>query len=114
MQAIAERSGLDATEVVMRFGLHWGSTLYIGGITTGARREVTALGEEVNEAARIEASATPGRILASKPLIERLEHADATALGIDPDHIAYRQLADLDTATDKARRDAPSIAVCEL
>ena len=75
---------------------------------------MTALGDEVNEAARIEASATGGRALASKDLIERLERADAEALGVVPGRMAYTALADLSTATDKARRDAPAIPVCEL
>ena len=114
MHTVAERSGLDSSDVVMRFGLHWGSTPYIGGITTGARTEVTALGDEINESARIEASATGGRILASKQLIERLTRADATAVDIDTENVIYTQLAELRSATDKARRDAPSIAVCEL
>jgi hypothetical protein len=52
--------------------------------------------------------------LASKSLIERLEPGDADALGIDPVHITYVQLADLDTATDKTRRDAPAIPVCDV
>ena len=98
----------------MRFGLHWGSTIYMGNIGTLARSEVTALGDEVNEAARIEACATGGRLLASKPLVERLADDDAASLGIDPDQLAYTQLAHLTTATEKARRDAPAIAVCEL
>jgi class 3 adenylate cyclase len=98
----------------LRFGLHWGATLYIGRILTPGRSEVTALGDEVNETARIEACATGGRILASKTLIERLNHADANALEIDTHHTSYTPLADLPTATDKARRDAPSIAVCEV
>jgi class 3 adenylate cyclase len=38
---------------------------------------VTALGDEVNEAARIEACASGGRMLASKTLIERLDPNDA-------------------------------------
>ena len=98
----------------MRAGLHWGATLFIGSIITTGRAEVTALGDEVNEAARIEACATGGRILASKDLVERLNPTDAAAHDIDPNHIAYTQLADLDTATDKARRDAPAIPVCDL
>jgi class 3 adenylate cyclase len=113
-RAVAERSELDPSEVVMRFGLHWGATPYIGGITTGARAEVTALGDEINEAARIEASATGGRMLASKQLLERLSRVDAAAIDIDTEHVAYTQLGDLDTASEKARRDAPSIAVCAL
>jgi class 3 adenylate cyclase len=111
---VAARSELQAEDVVLRFGLHWGSTLYVGNITTAGRGEVTALGDEVNEAARIEACASGGRALASKELIERLEPKDAAALDIDPDRITYTALADLDTATEKARRDAPAIAVCDI
>ncbi len=114
MNDVALGSELAADDLVMRFGLHWGSTLYIGNISTTARAEVTALGDEVNEAARIETCATGGRVLASKHLIERLEPDDAASLGIDPDHVTYTQLTDLDTATDKARRDAPAIPVSEL
>lgn len=114
MADVASRSGLVPDDLVLRFGLHWGSTPYMGNISTLARAEVTAVGDEVNETARIEACATGGRILASKPLVERLSDHDAARLGIDPDNVTYRQLADLETATDKARRDAPAIAVCEL
>lgn len=110
----AQLSALPADDVVIRFGLHWGATLFIGSITTSARAEVTALGDEANEAARIEACATGGRSLASKQLLERLEPIDAAVLGIDPDHLAYTQLSELVTATEKARRDAPAIAVCEI
>ena len=110
---IAVRSELPASELSMRFGLHWGPTLYIGRILTGGRSEVTALGDEMNEAARIEACATGGRTLASKSLIERLNREDANTLGLDTGHTTYTPLADLSTVTDKARRDAPSIAVCE-
>jgi class 3 adenylate cyclase len=111
---VAARSDLAPDEVVVRFGLHWGSTLYVGNISTAGRTEVTALGDEVNEAARIEACATGGRTLASKTLVERLDPDDAKALGLDPDGITYVPLADLPTATDKARRDAPAIAVCDI
>ena len=111
---IAVRSNLSEAELSLRFGLHWGATLYMGRILTEGRSEVTALGDEMNEAARIEACATGGRMLASKTLIERLDRADADALGLDTSHTTYIPLTDLSTATDKARRDAPSIAVCEL
>jgi class 3 adenylate cyclase len=114
MTDVAEQSGADVEAVVVRFGLHWGSRVFIGNISTAARSEVTALGVEVNEAARIEACGTGGRILASKPLVERLTLDDAAAIGIDPHRLGYIQLADLPTATEKARRDAPAIAVCEL
>ena len=47
-------------------------------------------------------------------MIERLEPEDAAALGLDPNHVTYTALGDLDTATEKARRDAPAIAVCDV
>ena len=111
---VAARSGLPVEDVALRFGLHWGSTLYVGNITSAGRTEVTALGDEVNETARVEACATGGRALASKHLIERLNAEDAAALDINPDHVLYTPVAELSTATDKARRDAPAIAVCEI
>jgi class 3 adenylate cyclase len=111
---IAARSELSDAEISLRFGLHWGATLYMGRILTAGRSEVTALGDEANEAARIEACATGSKALASKALIERLKRTDADALGIDTRHTKYTPLADLPSATDKARRDAPSIAVCEI
>ena len=112
--AIAERSGLAAQDVVLRFGLHWGATLYVGRLLTSGRADVTALGDQVNEAARIEACASGGRALASKELIEQLDAGDAQALGIDSGALRFTVLSDLASATDKARRDAPSIAVCEV
>ncbi len=114
LDGVAQRSGLEPQDVGLRFGLHWGSTLYVGSITTGGRSEVTALGDEVNEAARIEACATGGLMLASKDLMERLDPGDAAALDLDPDRATYTALGDLDSATEKARRDAPAIAVCEV
>jgi hypothetical protein len=53
-------------------------------------------------------------MLASKSLLECLSPEDAAAIGIDPNHVRYGPLADLPTATEKARRDAPAIAVCEV
>lgn len=111
---VAARSDLAPEDLVMRFGLHWGATLYVGQIITSGRAEATALGDEVNEGARIEACATGGRTLASKQLLERLEPEDAAELGLNLDRLTYTPLADLPTATEKARRDAPAVAVCEL
>jgi class 3 adenylate cyclase len=113
-RGIAARHDLRPEDVVVRAGLHWGATLYIGSIITAGRTEVTALGDEVNDAARIEACASGGRLLVSKELIERLNTDDATVLRIDPSRVTYTQLADLETATEKARRDAPAIAVADL
>jgi class 3 adenylate cyclase len=111
---VAARTDLQPEDVVLRFGLHWGANLYVGNISTSGRSEVNALGDQVNEAARIEACASGGLALASKDLVERLDPDAAAALGLDPNHITYTPLGDLATATEKARRDAPAIAVCEI
>ena len=43
-----------------------------------------------------------------------LHRGFALDLGLDPDRATYIPLAALATATEKARRDAPAIAVCEV
>ena len=96
VREVAARSELQPEDVVLRFGLHWGSNLYVGNISTAGRSEVTALGDEVNEAARIEACASGGRALASKDLMERLDPEDAAALDLDPDRVTYTPLGELD------------------
>lgn len=52
--------------------------------------------------------------LASKAIVERFDAAGAAAVGLDEGRITYRSLGDVPTATEEARRDAPSIAVCEI
>lgn len=109
---IATRSGLESEDVILRFGLHWGATLYVGLFKSVARSEVNAMGDEVNEASRIEACAVGGKSLASKALIERLNRNDLDEL--DLEDVTYALLGELETATEKARRDAASIAVCDV
>jgi class 3 adenylate cyclase len=116
---IAERlggeSGLyDAADCAVNVGLHWGGTLYIGQVVTGGRLEVTALGDEVNEGARIQQSARDGAVLASKPLIERLTVKDGAPIGVDPEEVVYTTLADMPGADGKAVRDAGTLPVTEL
>ena len=53
---------------------------FSGSVATRGRLEVTALGDQMNEGARIEAVATGGAVLASKDLIERLDAQDAQAV----------------------------------
>src|SRR3990170_461337 len=76
---------LDPDDVKVNVGAHWGGQLYMGQLVTGGRLEVTALGDTVNEAARIQESARDGQVLASKSLLEHLSENDAKALDIDPD-----------------------------
>jgi class 3 adenylate cyclase len=103
----------DATDVLVNVGLHWGATLTIGQVSSYGRLEVTALGDEMNEAARIEAVATNGQILASKDLLERLEPKDANALELEPAQVHFTAVRSL-SADPKALRDAGSIAVTEI
>ena len=92
-------------------GVHWGGALYLGQVVTGGRLEVTALGDEVNECARIQQSARDGVLLASKPVVERLDLDDAHALGLDPLAVMYRTVGELPGVTPKAVRDAGGVPV---
>jgi class 3 adenylate cyclase len=72
---------------------------------------VTALGDEMNEAARIESATTGGDALASKLPIERLERNDATDVGLNPDEMTYLTTGKIQRSSEKAVRDAGSISV---
>lgn len=98
----------------MRVGLHWGRSMYIGQLVPGGRLDVTALGDAVNECARIQECAAPDRTLASKELVERLSGDDAAAIGVDPEKVRYRLLSDLPDASDKALATAGAIPVTIL
>lgn len=108
------RLGPDDVTIKVNVGLHWGSTLVIGQIATQGRLEVTALGDQMNECARIEAAAVDGAILASKDLIERLASSDAEATGIDPDLVSYATVGELVGTSDKVARDAGTIPVAAI
>lgn len=108
------RDALGEAGLQLNIGLHWGDRLYMGQVVTGGRIEVTALGDEVNECARIEQTAKEGQILASKNLIERMDDEDAGALDMRPDQITYRTISDLGYPSEKAVRDAGGIAVVDL
>lgn len=114
-RAAGERSDLGpAHDLRVNVGAHWGGALYMGQVVTGGRLEVTALGDEVNECARIQECARDGTVLASKALVERLDPAHADQIGIDPDAASYTTIAELGSATEKALRDAGSIPVTEV
>jgi class 3 adenylate cyclase len=112
---LAQRTGLfDSADCAINVGLHWGGTLFMGQVVTGGRLEVTALGDEVNEGARIQQSARDGALLASKALVERLSPEDGRRIGIDPEEVVYTTVADLPGADAKALRDAGTLPVTEL
>jgi class 3 adenylate cyclase len=113
--ALAE-DGLPVNSDLCRLnvGVHWGGTLFVGQVSSEGRLEITALGDEMNEAARIEQTARGGRTLASKSLVERLTRTDAVALGLDIQAVGYQILADIAGVSSKASRDAGFIAVTQL
>jgi class 3 adenylate cyclase len=114
-KAIAEETGLiEGADPQVNVGVHWGGMLYMGQLVTSGRLEVTALGDAVNECARIQGSATDGEILVSKNLIEHLSAEDAREVGLDPDGVVYRTIAELPGASTKAVRDAGTIPVTTL
>jgi len=94
--------------------VHWGSTIMVGQVATSGRLEVTALGDQMNECARIEAVARDGAILASKDLIERLDAADAQTVGVKPEAIVYTLLCELEGVTEKVIRDAGALSVAAV
>ena len=106
--------GADAGGLPVNVGVHWGATLVIGQVVTGGRLEVTALGDEVNEAARVQEVTKGGTTLVTKDVVERLPSGVAERLGIHPDEIAYEILAEVEGAGEKARRDAGGLAVCRI
>lgn len=111
----SETDGLIAAKaLVVNVGLHWGSSLYMGQLVTGGRLEVTALGDAVNECARIQETARDGEMLVSKTLLENLDEQAANQLRIDTDSLVYRSIAETAHASEKAVRDAGGIAVSSL
>jgi class 3 adenylate cyclase len=114
IQAAAAEVRCDGVAPQVNAGVHWGATLVVGQVVTGGRLEVTALGDEVNEAARIQEVAREGAIFASKDVVERLAPAAAARIGIDPDEVSYEILGELPGAGEKAKRDAGGIAVTPL
>ena len=102
------------TSCLMRVGLHWGRSLYIGQLVPGGRLDVTALGDAVNECARIQECAEPHQTLASKELVERLTDDDAAAIGVDAEKVRYRPLSELPDVGEKALVVAGAIPVTVL
>jgi class 3 adenylate cyclase len=93
--------------------LHWGPNLYMGQIVPGGRLDVTALGDEVNECARMQESTRDGAVSVSKAFAELLQPDDAAALGIDLAAVLYRPLATIPGVSEKAVRDAGTLAVAQ-
>jgi len=105
---------IDVDGCRLKVAVHWGPSLFVGQVASQGRLEISALGDEMNEAARIEQAARGDQVLASKPLLERLGEDDASAISLDPTRVAYRALAEIEGVSEKAKRDAGSIAVADV
>lgn len=112
--SVLGEAGIEAGEFGMNMGLHWGTSLYMGQLVPGGRLDITALGDSVNECARIEEAAQGGSFLASKQLIEQLSSDEAAGVGIELDHLLYRPISEMDDVSEKAVRDAGLIPVTKL
>lgn len=105
---------IDQSDLLINVGLHWGDALYMGQLSTNGRLEVTALGDQVNECARIQDCATDGAILGSKQLLEHLTPEHAMAIGCNLNTISYQRLAEFGNASAKAVRDAGGIPLAAI
>jgi class 3 adenylate cyclase len=100
--------------VRINIGLHWGANLYMGQVVPGGRLDVSALGDEVNECARLQETARDGGLFASKAFVELLDPHDAASLDVEVGELLYQPLGRLPGATEKAIRDAGTLAVASL
>jgi class 3 adenylate cyclase len=98
----------------MKVGLHWGGSLYMGQLVPGGRLDVTALGDEVNEAARIQECAQAHETLISKQLVEQLTSEHSASLGFDLEKLTYKTIAELPDVPEKVVRDAGGIPVTSV
>lgn len=105
---------ITGSQCQMKVGVHWGGSLYMGQLVPGGRLDVTALGDEVNETARLEEIAGVGETLASKQLLEQLNSDDAASVGIDLEKLVYTTVSEWEGAPEKAVRDAGGVAVTAL
>ena len=112
---VVERSDLHDETVTFRFGLHWGARLYVGQILTAGRSE----GDSPRRRGQRRRAHRGVREWRPSPGIEgphRMPDRPGTPRhsGSISKQAKYTVLAELPTATEKARRDAPAIAVCEV
>jgi class 3 adenylate cyclase len=114
LRAAVEGAGLQVEDYGMNIGLHWGASLYMGQLVPGGRLDVTALGDSVNECARIQEVAENGSVWASKQLLEQLSSLSADKVGIDLDTQVYRPISELENVSVKSVRDAGLIPVTRL
>lgn len=105
---------VDPAGLGMNIGLHWGASLFVGQLVPGGRLDITALGDSVNECARIQEAAKGGELLASKHFLEHLAGSTLPDATLDLDTVTYTAIAEIDGVSEKATRDAGSIPVTRI
>ena len=114
LEEVVKDLDIDPSGYGMNVGLHWGASIFMGQLVPGGRLDVTALGDSVNECARIQEAASGGALFASKQLVEQLSPEDAAQLGLDVQKLVYSPIAELDNVSPKVSRDAGLIPVTRL
>jgi class 3 adenylate cyclase len=114
IEELCNGTAVDPAGLGMNIGLHWGASLFVGQLVPGGRLDITALGDSVNECARIQEAARGGELLASKHFLEHLSGNDVTDANLDLDTVTYTTVAEIDGVSEKAARDAGSIPVTRI
>jgi class 3 adenylate cyclase len=114
IRALSKDTDLDPNDFGMNVGLHWGASLFVGQLVPGGRLDITALGDSVNECARIQEAARGGQVLASKHFLEHMSETAVAEADLDLGTVVYKTLAEIDGVSQKAARDAGSIPVTRI
>lgn len=112
--SLTKDTDIDPNDFGMNVGLHWGASLFVGQLVPGGRLDITALGDSVNECARIQEAASGGEVLVSKHFLEHMSETAVTDAGLDLDAVVYKALAEVEGVSPKAVRDAGSIPVTRV
>jgi class 3 adenylate cyclase len=98
----------------LKIGIHWGATLYMGRIATSGRLDVTALGDEVNECARIQEAAAGGSCSPPRRCSSASTPPTPPRWTSTRPALTYALAGELPGASEKVRRDAATLAVASL
>lgn len=101
----------EPIDIKLNGALHFSQNLYMGQMVTGGRLEVTALGEEVNDCARMLEASSGGNLLLSKPFCEKIQGKFSQEnIMLDPSTLVYKTLDQFDLS-QKARTDTGYLPV---
>ncbi len=114
IEDLCNGTSVDPAGLGMNMGLHWGASLFVGQLVPGGRLDITALGDSVNECARIQETARGGVLLASKHFLEHLSGTEVADANLNLDTVTYTTIAEIEGVPEKAARDAGSIPVTRI